>query len=360
MQNILPAEWHPQKAIQLTWPHANSDWAYLLEEVEVCFVNIATEIALRQALIIVCNNINKLKEKFDSNLLANISFVELNTNDTWARDHGGITIFENYKAKLYDFRFNGWGMKFAANYDNQITRQLIAKGVFPEYEYCNMNFFTLEGGSIESDGIGTILTTEECLLSPNRNDSLSKSEIEGCLKQFFGTERILWLKNGYLAGDDTDSHIDTLARFCNENTIAYVRCDDKNDEHFEALLKMENELKEFKQLNGEPYNLIALPMATPLFDPDDGHRLPATYANFLIINEAILFPIYNCETDKAAIKAIESAFPEREIVPVDCSVLIRQHGSLHCVTMQYPSSTSSETKSSTSSETKSSTSSEIA
>jgi len=333
---VLPAEWHQQRAVQLTWPHANSDWEYLLNEVEVCFVKIAEAIAKRQALIIVCSDKNEVRNKISPELWPNVSFYEIQSNDTWARDHGGITIFDNGNPVIYDFGFNGWGMKFAACYDNQITRNLYKQEVFDGYNYQNMNFFTLEGGSIESDGEGTILTTEECLLSANRNDSLSKSEIEGCLKQFFGANRILWLKNGYLAGDDTDSHVDTLARLCSPNTIAYILCTDRTDEHFEALKEMERELEAFNQSNGEPYQLVALPMATPVFDPDDNHRLPATYANFLIINGAVLFPIYNCETDNAAIEAIKIAFPDREIVPIDCSVLIRQHGSLNCVTMQYP------------------------
>ena len=333
---ILPAEWNQQRAVQLTWPHANSDWEYLLDEVEVCFIEIAEAIAKRQKLIIVYPDKNELQHKLSPELWPNISFFEIKSNDTWARDHGGITIFDDNKPVIYDFRFNGWGMKFAACYDNQITRNLNIQGAFDGYNYQNMKFFTLEGGSIESDGDGTILTTEECLLSANRNDSLSKSEIEGCLKQFFGAKRILWLKNGYLAGDDTDSHIDTLARLCSPNTIAYVKCTDETDEHFDALNKMEKELEAFTQSDGTPYQLIALPMATPVFDPDDSHRLPATYANFLIINGAVLFPIYNCETDNAAIEAIKIAFPDREIIPIDCSVLIRQHGSLHCVTMQYP------------------------
>lgn len=333
---IFPAEWHPQQAVQLTWPHANSDWNYLLDEVEKCFVEIATAIAARQKLIIVCPDSKELATKFQPDLLQNIAFYEIGSNDTWARDHGGITVFQNEKPLIYDFCFNGWGMKFAACHDNQITRKLIQAGAFEGYGYSNLNFFVLEGGSIESDGEGTILTTEECLLSPNRNGSLSKSDIESCLKQFFGAKRILWLKNGYLAGDDTDSHIDTLARFCSPDTIAYVKCSDETDEHFEALKKMEGELKAFTQVNGEPYRLVELPMTPPIFDPDDGHRLPATYANFLIINGAVLFPVYNCDTDEEALKCINTAFQDREIVPIDCSVLIRQHGSLHCVTMQYP------------------------
>lgn len=332
----FPAEWHTQQAIQLTWPHAGSDWAYLLDEVEGCFFEIANAIASRQKLIIVCPDSKLLAAKFQSTVLPNISFYEIKSNDTWARDHGGITIFQEEKPVIYDFCFNGWGMKFAACYDNLITRQLHQSGTFGDDGYANMNFFILEGGSIESDGQGTILTTEECLLSSNRNGSLSKSDIESCLKQFFGAERILWLRNGYLAGDDTDSHIDTLVRFCSPNTIAYVKCNDETDEHYEALKRMEDELKSFTQIDGEPYQLVELPMVTPHFDPDDGHRLPATYANFLILNDAVLLPVYNCETDKKAIDAIKTAFPDREIIPIDCSVLIRQHGSLHCVTMQYP------------------------
>jgi agmatine/peptidylarginine deiminase len=298
---------------------------------------MAIEIASRQNLIIVCDDSEKVASKFPPDLRQNISFFEIKSNDTWARDHGGITIFQDGKAIIYDFCFNGWGMKFVANHDNQITLKLMQDGAFEDYGYSNMKFFVLEGGSIESDGNGTILTTEKCLLSPNRNDSLSKSDIESCLKQFFGAERILWLKNGYLAGDDTDSHIDTLARFCSPDTIAYVKCNDETDEHFEALKKMEDELRQFTQLNGEPYHLIGLPMVAAQFDPDDGHRLPATYANFLIMNCAVLLPIYNCQTDEEALKIMESIFPDHEIVPIDCSVLICQHGSLHCVTMQYPS-----------------------
>jgi agmatine/peptidylarginine deiminase len=339
----LPAEWHPQQCIQLTWPHPGSDWDYLLEEVEQCFAAIASEVLKREKLIIVCQNREHVEKVLKQQVICHENqtaseplFYEIASNDTWARDHGGITVYQNGKPLIYDFCFNGWGMKFPANLDNQITLELFKKGAFEGYAYSNMKFFTLEGGSIESDGRGTILTTENCLLSRNRNDSLSKNEIEGCLKRFFGAERILWLKNGHLAGDDTDSHIDTLARFCNEHTIAYVKCSDPDDEHFEALQKMEKELKAFKQVNGEPYNLVSLTLPAPILDPDDGHRLPATYANFLIMNKAVLFPVYNNETDKEALDAIRPVFPEREIVPIDCSVLIRQHGSLHCVTMQYP------------------------
>lgn len=333
---VFPAEWHPQQAIQLTWPHHKSDWNYLLNEVERCYVNIAVEIAKRQHLIIACFDTNHVSTLLQHAKLENISFFETESNDTWARDHGGITVLENGTPVIYDFCFNGWGKKFNAELDNTITRNLFKQGAFDAYRYVDMNYFVLEGGSIESDGCDTLLTTEQCLLSAKRNDKLSKNEIELRLSKSFGVKQIHWLKNGYLAGDDTDSHIDTLARFCNPASIAYVKCDDKNDEHYEALSAMERELQELKQLNGMPYQLFPLPMAEAVYDSDDGHRLPATYANFLIMNKIILFPIYNLTSDQKAIEAISPAFPDKEIVPVDCSVLIRQHGSLHCITMQYP------------------------
>jgi agmatine deiminase len=193
----------------------------------------------------------------------------------------------------------------------------------------------LEGGGIESDGKGTLLTTAECLLSLNRNPHLSKKQIESKLKTLFGVKRFLWLNHGYLAGDDTDSHIDTLARLCDENTIAYVQCTNKKDEHYKALQKMEKELQKFKKMDGSPYTLVALPMADACFD-NEGHRLPATYANFLIINGAVLVPIYKVAQDKAALAILKGVFPKHEVIGIDCSALILQHGSLHCVTMQYP------------------------
>ncbi len=336
---LLPSEWHPQSAIQLTWPHENTDWEYMLEEVTACFVVLATEIMKRQKLIIACANkdVVKYELKEQSIYFDNLQLIELPSNDTWARDHGGISVFNNNKKQIYDFTFNGWGLKFASNFDNQITRGLFAKNIINnDVDIVNKKNFTLEGGAIESDGKGTLLTTSECLLSPNRNSYFSKEEIENYLKEIFGLNRVLWLDYGYLAGDDTDSHIDTLARFCDEHTIAYVKCDDRNDEHYDALLKMEKQLKSFVDYEGNPYYLIPLPMATPVYD-EDNERLPATYANFLIMNDAVLLPFYNDKVkDEEARIQLQKAFPTKEIIGIDCSVLIRQHGSLHCVTMQYP------------------------
>ena len=332
---FLPAEWHQQTLVQLTWPHKNTDWAEMLEEVEDCYIRLATEIASRQHLLIVTPEPERIKVllsgKIDSNRL---HFFECLTNDTWARDHAFITMITEQGPMFLDFCFNGWGMKFAANFDNQINRRLFASEILTG-AYRNCLDFVLEGGSIESDGRGTLLTTSTCLLAPNRNETLNRVDIENYLKSVFHLEQILWLDYGYLAGDDTDSHIDTLARLCPNDTIVYVQCIDEKDEHFEELRKMEEQLKTFRTLDGKPYNLLPLPMADAIIE--NGERLPATYANFLIMNETILYPTYRQpKHDACAADVLSKAFPKYEIVGIDCSALIKQHGSLHCVTMQYP------------------------
>lgn len=333
---FFPPEWYPQSAIQLTWPHEDTDWRDTLNEITDCFTVLAQEILKRQKLIIICKNISVVKESIGADCVNdNLILVEIPTNDTWARDHSGISVFIEDRSCIYDFTFNGWGLKFRSDYDNQVNKTLFGKHIFNSFvKLINRKNFVLEGGAIESDGKGTLLTTSQCLLSPNRNSYFVRQEIEDYLKKIFGLERVLWLDYGYLAGDDTDSHIDTLARFCDERTIAYVQCNDERDEHFEELKKMEEQLKGFKDLNDNPYNLIALPMVPEIVC--EGERLPATYANFLIMNNAVLLPIYGKETDDFAIEQVKKAFPEREVIPINCLPIIRQHGSLHCVTMQYP------------------------
>lgn len=334
-QTILPAEWYPQSAVQLTWPHEDTDWAPILDEVIPCFVAIAREIMKRERLLIVCPDAEAVRRDLGEVDESRVIFREMETNDTWARDHGGISVFDGFGPTVYDFAFNGWGLKYVADKDNLITRNLYQSGLFAdEIRIANMQPFVLEGGSIESDGEGTLMTTAECLLSVNRNEYLHREEIEAYLKEVFGLKRVLWIENGYLAGDDTDSHVDTLARFCSPDTIAYVQCTDESDEHYDELRAMEAELQAFTRLDGSPYRLVALPMADAV--EWEGERLPATYANFLILNGAVLLPFYGTEKDEVARRALQEVFPDREVVGVDCSPLIKWHGSLHCVTMQYP------------------------
>lgn len=332
----LPAEWESTGAILLSWPHENSDWAYMLDEVTECYIKIIEAIATETNVIIVAPDIIIPQKRLCHIEQSRIKYFEIETNDTWARDFGVITTCDNEgNFILNDFQFNGWGLKFASAKDNLITRAMIEQKAIKGL-YNNCMGFALEGGSIESDGKGLLLTTSECLLSPNRNGDLSKEDIEKYLIDTFGSKKILWLDSGFLEGDDTDSHIDTLARIAPDDTIVFVGTDNKEDIHYEALLSMKQQLMQFTTLEGNAFNLIELPLPNPIYD-EDGYRLPATYANFLIMEKSVIMPIYNqAQKDLLAIQIMQIAFPNHKIITVDCNALIKQHGSLHCVTMQLP------------------------
>ena len=327
----LPAEWESQWGVQLTWPHANTDWAPMLDEITVTYEEMAREIARREHLLVVS------PEGADLSRLTPHP-IPLPSDDTWARDHGFISLIDDRgHRRLLDFRFNGWGEKFPASKDNALNRQLYDQGAI-EGDYVDCLDFVLEGGSIESDGRGTIFTTTGCLLAPHRNQPLTKAEIEDRLKRELCAERILWIDHGNLTGDDTDGHIDTLVRICPDDTLLYVGCDDPTDEQYAELKLMEEQLATFRTLEGKPYRLLKLPMPRAIYDGED--RLPATYANFLVVNGAVLCPTYaQPDLDAEALHLIGEAFPEREIVGIDCRSIIKQHGSLHCCTMQFPTIT---------------------
>lgn len=285
----------------------------MLEEITTTYEEMAREIRKREELLIVGEP----------------------TNDTWARDHGFISLVDDRgKRKLLDFCFNGWGEKFPAALDNAINRRLYDEGKI-KGEYVNSLDFVLEGGSIESDGKGTVFTTSGCLLAPRRNQPMTQAEIEIRLKKELCAERILWIDYGHLTGDDTDGHIDTLVRICPDDTLLYIGCDDPEDEQYDDLKLMEEQLQTFRTPEGKPYKLTKLPMPRPIYE--DGERLPATYANFLVINGAVLCPTYSQpDLDTKALRLIGEAFPDRETVGIDCRSIIKQHGSLHCCTMQFP------------------------
>jgi agmatine deiminase len=339
MKPVLPAEWAPQSGVMLTWPHADSDWGPWLDQVEPVFARIAAAISQRELVLVVCFDSVHQQHVIDVMMRAG---VELNrvrlhsiaSNDTWARDHGPVTVLVDGRPQLLDFTFNGWGGKFDAALDNQITRHLHSAGAFDATPLRTIDL-VLEGGSIESDGAGTLLTTTQCLLTPTRNPQYSRADLEDCLRGVFGVERFLWLEHGSLAGDDTDSHIDTLARLCPDDIIAYVACDDPGDEHYTELKAMEAELETFRTRDDKAYRLVPLPWPKARFAAD-GRRLPATYANFLIINGAVLLPTYDDPADPEAAARLAQCFPDREIIGIPCLPLIQQYGSLHCVTMQLP------------------------
>jgi len=336
MKRRLPAEWEPQDAVLLGWPHGGTDWADMLDEVTPVFIQIAIEISRVEKVIIPAPDPESVRARLTQAgaCMDRIFIYAVPTNDTWARDFGPITVYQNNKPLLLDFGFNGWGLKFRACDDNQITARLQAKGAFGG---ClrEVPGLIMEGGSLESDGAGTLLTTSACLLEANRNPHLTRAELEQRLQQELGVTRVLWLDHGYLAGDDTDSHIDTLARFAPDNCIIYQSCDDPNDEHFSELTAMARQLATFRTPAGLPYHLLPLPWPKAC-TASDGHRLPATYANFLILNSAVLVPTYGCSQDAAAVSVIGTAFPGRQIIAVPCRPLIEQHGSLHCITLQLP------------------------
>ena len=313
----MPAEWEPQSCVQLTWPHAQTDWAPILNDITAVYEEMARAIRKREPLIIV---------------------DDIPHNDTWARDHGFITVEQlstsptagtSTQRLLLDFCFNGWGEKFPAELDNQINRRLYERGLLKGIYEPHLDF-VLEGGSIESDGQGTIFTTACCLLAPHRNQPLTQQQIEDRLKQWLGAERVVWLQHGSLIGDDTDGHIDTLVRICPHDTLLYTGADTDHPD----LLLMEQELQSLRTLDGRPYRLLRLPLPRPIYDGDD--RLPATYANYLVINGAVLVPTYGQpDLDSEALRIIHEAYPDREAVAIDCRTIVRQHGSLHCCTMQY-------------------------
>lgn len=336
MKTRFPAEWEEQDGVLLAWPHTGSDWAPLLAEVEPVFARLALEISRRERVLIVAPQATPVHAALAAKGvdLGRVKIVELPTNDTWSRDFGPLTVYEDGRPVLLDFGFNGWGLKFSCDQDNQVTRRLAGYGVWGEAA-CRTVGLVFEGGSIESDGCGTLLTTAECLLGPNRNPHLDRQAIESELLALLGGEQLLWLQSGYLAGDDTDAHIDTLARLCPDDTIVYVTCDDPADEHYPALRQMADELRAFRTRAGQLFRLLALPWPQAKYD-QAGERLPATYANYLVINGAVLVPTYGDPADDCALAVIGAAFPGREVVGIDCSPLIFQHGSLHCVTMQLP------------------------
>lgn len=331
----LPAEWEDQDAVLLAWPHRETDWQPILAEAEAVYLELARQISLFEKLLIITPEADQLTAKLNAAGLDQscIGLIAIDTDDTWIRDCGPITVFDGDQALLLDFQFNGWGEKYPFRKDNRITRQLKDQAGLQRAGYLRCELI-LEGGSIESDGQGTLLTTAGCLLNPSRNPELKRADIEQQFSQLLGCTHQLWLDNGQLSGDDTDGHIDTLARLCPGDRILYVQCDDPRDEQYPELKQMEAQLRQFRTRSGDPFALFPLPCPQPCYS--EGERLPASYANFLIINHAVLVPTYADSADTEALQTIQQAFPERTVIGIDCRTLIRQHGSLHCITMQLP------------------------
>ncbi len=331
----FPAEWEKQSAVLIAWPHSTGDFSDRLHAVEKTYRYIADTISHFQRLIIVCRDYSHQQHiQGLINNIRNIDFIQANVNDIWVRDTVFLTVENEGKLQLLNFRFNGWGEKYPHQNDDALNHTLLNYKPFKGAAYSDIDFI-LEGGSVESDGIDTIMTTRQCLLNSNRNEGLTQQDIEEELFKRFGANRVLWLDQENLSGDDTDAHIDTLARFCSAKTIAYTSCDDTSDKHYASLKNMELQLQAFRTHENTAYELIPLPMPEPIYD-EDGQRLPANYANFLIINNAVLVPVYDDARDEMAIQKLTACFPGHKIIAIPCRPLVHQYGSLHCMTMQFP------------------------
>ncbi|HZX79420.1 MAG TPA: agmatine deiminase family protein [Lysobacter sp.] len=332
----LPAEWEPQSAVLVAWPHSETDWAERLAEVETTYVALVGAIVRFQRAI-VCVADGALEAHAHDALKAagvdmdRVHFVRAEYDDTWLRDSGPITLRTAGGFRLLDFRFTGWGGKFEASRDDALVETLERGELFARTERTPIAF-ALEGGAIDTDGEGTLLTTWQCL--NQRHPDASREELSAKLADWLAQDRVLWLDHGYLEGDDTDAHVDTLARFASPDSIVFQGCDDPTDSHYPHLRAMADELAALRTKGGKPYRLFELPWAQPIVD--EGRRLAASYANFLIVNGAVLAPAYGDEADARAQAILREAFPDREIVMVPCRPLIWQNGSLHCITMQLP------------------------
>jgi agmatine/peptidylarginine deiminase len=332
----LPAEWEKQAGVIIAWPHADTDWGTRLERIENAYVGLASAIARFEPLI-VCVADATLRERAEWRLtsvgvdLARVRFVEAAYDDTWLRDSGPLTLADGKSFRLLDFRFTGWGGKFEGGRDDRLIESLVARKLFVAAEHKRIDW-ALEGGAIESDGNGTLLTTWRCM--HQRHPQMSREQMTSLMIDAFGATRVLWLEYGYLEGDDTDAHIDTLARFAPGDAIVFQTCDDPSDPHFAELARMRDEIATLRTADGRPYRLHPLPWARPIID--EGRRLASSYANYLIVNGAVVMPAYGDAADTAAASVIAAAHPGREVVMVDARDLIWQNGSVHCLTMQLP------------------------
>jgi agmatine/peptidylarginine deiminase len=333
---MLAAEWRPQSAVLLVWPHESTDWQPYLQSVIAVYVQLAEHISQYEKVLLVCQDQHHEDQiqqhlqhsKFQSN---NITFLQIKTNDTWVRDCGPLISRHHHKHIAHDFQFNAWGQPLAFDLDNQLTTNLIKTKAIAVEQMAHS--LVLEGGNIESNN-HCLMLNQRCLLDPNRNTKLAVEDIEQTLINTFAAAKILWITEGLLAGDDTGGHIDTLARFTSENTICYVQSNNHNHQSYQSLSNMAKQLGNLTDQHNQPFTLIPLPMPQAIFH--QGMELPASYANFLIINQAVLVPVFQDQQDDVACQRLAEAFPERSIIPVDARPLILQGGGIHCATMQIP------------------------
>ena len=330
-ENRFRAEWEPQTAVLLTWPHGESDWAGTLDRVSATYLEMARAISRHQSLIILAHD-GDLQEQLASlpGDSPRIHIVRQPTNDTWIRDYGPLCVEIGKRVLHLNFRFDAWGGKYDARLDDAVSRTLDEEGLFG----CGMlhESMVLEGGAIETDGCGTLLATRGSVICERRNPGMDQSRIEERLSRLLGIKHFLWLDCDGLHGDDTDGHVDTIVRFADAETLLYASCSPQHPDH-EQLRELERQVVALRRPDGRPYRTIPLP-CPGLHRDTDGRILPASYANFLITNSQVLQPVYMQDNDAKVMQIMQQAFPDREIVAIDSRALIEQNGSIHCATMQ--------------------------
>ncbi|MDP4285521.1 MAG: agmatine deiminase family protein [Bacteroidota bacterium] len=334
----FPAEFAKHEATWLSWPHKEASWPGKIEAIYPSYVQFIKEVSHGER---VCINVNDeamksfaiahlQKENVD---LSKVEFYFHPTNDAWCRDHGPAFLINPNAAQkkiIVDWRYNAWGNKYPPFDLDDVIPTLIGKELKLPVFYPDI---VMEGGSVEFNGKGTILTSRACLLNPNRNPQLDQLQIEKYLCDYYGAEQILWIDDG-IVGDDTDGHIDDTVRFVNEDTVVAVVEEDQQDENYELLQHNLAQLKKMRLLNGKLLNIIELPMPEKVVYEEQ--RLPASYANFYIANHAVIVPVFNCKKDEVALRIIQEAFPERQVTGIDSTDIIWGLGSFHCMSQQEP------------------------
>jgi agmatine deiminase len=335
----MPAEWEPHRGTWLSWPHKQASWPGRFAPVPGIFATMVRSLADREEVHV--NVAGPAMEASVRSLLAdagadagNVFFHHIPTNDAWCRDHGPSFVQRTRGGRreqaIVDWGFNAWGDKYPPyDLDDVVPTRIGAELGLPVFE----PGIVMEGGSIDVNGRGTLLTTEACLLNPNRNPQLDRSAIEQCLRDCLGVSKILWLGDG-IEGDDTDGHVDDLTRFVHESTVVTVVESDPSDRNYEPLQENLERLRRMSDQNGRPLRVVPLPMPRPLYH--EGQRLPASYANFYIANGLVLVPTYDPPRDEEALATLRDVFPGREVVGIDCTDLVWGLGAFHCITQQWP------------------------
>ncbi|MBI4995248.1 agmatine deiminase family protein [Candidatus Peregrinibacteria bacterium] len=327
---LMPAEWEPHQGTWLAWPHNLDHWPGKFEKIPPVYAKIVNALLEGGEEVFICVNDEEMERSARKILPQKVKFFQIPTNASWSRDHGPIFVRDKTgKLIIEDWIFNAWGDQWPHDKDDIVPQKIAEQLKLPLVQ----PGIVLEGGSIDVNGKGLLLTTTQCLLNKNRNPHLTQKQIEKYLRDYLGAEKILWLEEGII-GDDTSGHIDDIARFTDEKTIVAAVEENPKDENYKILKKNFEDLKNMTDQNGKPFKIVPIPMPEPVIC--EGQRLPASYINFYIANKAVLVPIFRGKNDARALKILAELFLTRKIIGIDCVDLVWGLGTIHCLTQQQP------------------------